>query len=161
VKTYLKALGLSEQIIHEMKPYISYITKKYISSLSINSTNIKSSIYLIDQVVARKKIDEIYMFLCLSIELQKKAIVLFEDNFQYCDLLITRNCSIEATSIKYKLVGAVKISNFLKDMKELKEDSFSEIKETSFMKDNKKILNGAISIEETTSHQIVINELKE
>jgi hypothetical protein len=81
------------------------------------------------------------MFFCLSIDLIKDIIVQNKNtDANVIDLTMIRNCSIEATSVKYKQVNAVKSMMFIKEKRE-DDDANSSILssiEPNFYKQSKK-----------------------
>lgn len=90
------------------------MSPKYLSSLSINIAHTNSSIYLIDKIITRRKIDEVYIFFCLSIDLIKDTIIKGKEDMSMCNLLLARNCSPNAVSIKYRQINNVKSSAYMK-----------------------------------------------
>lgn len=82
------------------------------------------------------------MFFCLSIDLIKDIITQNKNtSVNVIDLAMVRNCSIEATSSKYKQVNAVRSMMFIKEKRQDHDDANSSIVssiEPNFYKENKK-----------------------
>lgn len=57
IQAYFRSLSFSEDLLFKIKDFIEGKYKKYFSSFSINTLSIKSSIYIIDKIITRKKID--------------------------------------------------------------------------------------------------------
>ena len=101
------------------KEYLRLKSKSFISGFSINVLDIKCSISIIDKIITRKKIDEIYIYLCLSIDAIKESFVKSMDNINYCDLMLIRTCSTEALSSKYKLTSTLRTNSFIQEKPEV------------------------------------------
>lgn len=67
LQAYLKALGIGEAAQDKLKDYLRQRGKRFISALSINFISAKASIDLLQRVITKRKIDEIFIFLAISI----------------------------------------------------------------------------------------------
>ena len=112
LQAYLKALGLGQE--DKIRSYVKFIGNKFVSSFSINIAHISSSIYLIEKVITRKKIDELYIFFTLSLDVIKEQIVKEKYSNKYHNLLFVRLCTPNSTSGKYRQAASVKSSFFIK-----------------------------------------------
>ena len=76
VKTYLKALNLTEEEMKKINDYMIYKLKAFIKSFSVNMIPAQSSIYILSKVFERKKIDELYIFFSSILNEAKKNLIL-------------------------------------------------------------------------------------
>jgi hypothetical protein len=141
LQAYLRAVGVGETAQEKLKDYLRLRGKRFIGALSINSLSAKASIDLLQRVITKRKIDEVFINLALCLDILKETIVASKDNYPYCDLLMVRTCTTEATSSKYKLpsIGMVKSANFMREKNEfaIEESNSFVVGESSFMREER------------------------
>jgi hypothetical protein len=123
VDAYVKALGLS--IDPKVKTYIKQVGNRFTSALTINYAHISSSIYVIDKIINRRKIEEAHMFLVLSADVIREMIANCKDDPTVINVLVVRHCTPNAVSIKYRQAAAVNSATFMKDEDESSKASLS------------------------------------
>jgi hypothetical protein len=113
IDEYVKALGMAKE--SKIAEYIKYVGLKYVSSLSVNYAHINSSIYVIDKIINRRKIEEIHMFFVLSVEVIKEYIQQGRGDYSVYDLYLVRYCNPNQVSIKRRQLSSVNRAPFMKE----------------------------------------------
>ena len=112
ITAYLKALEISTE--PKIREYIKHIGSRYTASFSVNYAHINSTFYVIDRIITRRKIDEVYIFLALSVDAIKDMIINGKGDNSVSNLLLVRHCSPNTVSSKYRHIASVDSSAFMK-----------------------------------------------
>lgn len=113
IDEYAKALGMAKE--PKVAEYIKYLGLKYVASLSVNYAHINSSIYVIEKIINRRKIEEAHMFFVLSVEGIKEHIQQGKGDYSVYDLYLVRYCNPNQASIKHRQLSAVNTAAFMKE----------------------------------------------
>lgn len=112
VNAYLTSLGLGND--QKIREFMNQIVLRFTASLSVNHVQVNSSVYLMDKIISRRKIDEVAMFLVLSVDVIKDTIINGKNNHLAHNLLLVRHCSPNSISYKYRQLTSVNSSAFMK-----------------------------------------------
>jgi hypothetical protein len=67
LQAYLKAVGVGEGAQEKLKDYQRFRFRRFIGALSVNSVSAKTSLDVLQRILSKKRIDELYIQLALSL----------------------------------------------------------------------------------------------
>ena len=100
--------------MRRINDYLNYKVKTFANCFSINLIPAQSSIYVLDRIFERKKIDELYMFLALLLSETKTNLILNQNNKYLNDLELLRNCDLTKITQSARSLASVNTSSFIR-----------------------------------------------
>lgn len=69
LQVYLRAVGVGEAAQEKLKDYLRHRGRRFTGALSVNSLSAKASYELLQRIISRRKIDELFILLALNLEM--------------------------------------------------------------------------------------------